>query len=329
VLRSGLWSQPRIDRNTWSGCQTAIHEIRKARPGSIETTAQVHYIANCAPVALGRVNRSPLERALACILGGAVGDEGLLQSLGQGEDWQKTFISSIRIAYLNWFSTQKSSAKPGKTSGNGWLAAQTVMQAQRAPGNTCLAALGAGGHGTLKKLINDSKGCGGVMRVAPIGLVGARARTQDVFQLAAEAAALTHGHPSGFLSAGMMASLVHFLAQGANLTHAVNESCAILSGFSGHEETLSIVKNALNLASQRAGNHDVAIEQLGGGWVGEGALAIGLYAVLSANSFVEAIAIAANHSGDSDSTGYLKRTVGGHDGPVSRGGISWGTQCNG
>jgi ADP-ribosylglycohydrolase len=44
-----------------------------------------------------------------------------------------------------------------------------------------------------------------------------------------------------------------------------------------------------------------AVESLGGGWVGEEALAIGLYAVLSAESYVEAIRIATNHSGDSDS----------------------------
>jgi ADP-ribosylglycohydrolase len=40
-------------------------------------------------------------------------------------------------------------------------------------------------------------------------------------------------------------------------------------------------------------------------WVGEEALAIALYASLSASSFVEAIAIATNHSGDSDSTASI------------------------
>jgi ADP-ribosylglycohydrolase len=44
---------------------------------------------------------------------------------------------------------------------------------------------------------------------------------------------------------------------------------------------------------------------LGEGWVGEEALAIGLYAALVAPSFEDALAIAANHDGDSDSTASI------------------------
>jgi ADP-ribosyl-[dinitrogen reductase] hydrolase len=51
--------------------------------------------------------------------------------------------------------------------------------------------------------------------------------------------------------------------------------------------------------------HTGAIAALGEGWVGEEALAIGLYAALVAPSFEDAIRIAANHSGDSDSTASI------------------------
>jgi ADP-ribosylglycohydrolase len=44
---------------------------------------------------------------------------------------------------------------------------------------------------------------------------------------------------------------------------------------------------------------------LGAGWVGEEALAIGLYAALVGGSFPETLAIAANHDGDSDSTASI------------------------
>jgi ADP-ribosylglycohydrolase len=47
------------------------------------------------------------------------------------------------------------------------------------------------------------------------------------------------------------------------------------------------------------------IEELGGGWVAEEALAISVYCSLSAADPIEAIAIAVNHSGDSDSTGSI------------------------
>jgi ADP-ribosylglycohydrolase len=103
----------------------------------------------------------------------------------------------------------------------------------------------------------------------------------------------------------MMASIVHLVAQGLDLNAAINQSCGILSGYNGHEETLRSAKLAVNLASQHAGEHVAMIEQIGGGWVGEEALAIGLYAVLSAGSFAEAVAIATNHSGDSDSTASI------------------------
>jgi ADP-ribosyl-[dinitrogen reductase] hydrolase len=47
------------------------------------------------------------------------------------------------------------------------------------------------------------------------------------------------------------------------------------------------------------------VETLGGGWVAEEALAISVYCVLSAADPAEAMALAVNHSGDSDSTGSM------------------------
>ena len=71
------------------------------------------------------------------------------------------------------------------------------------------------------------------------------------------------------------------------------------------KETLEAVDKAVGLADRRPKDHCAAVESLGGGWVGEEALGIALYSVLSAGSFTEVIAIAANHSGDSDSTASI------------------------
>ena len=65
------------------------------------------------------------------------------------------------------------------------------------------------------------------------------------------------------------------------------------------------MNGAVALAAKGLKDHAAAVETLGGGWVGEEALAIALYAALSANSFVEALLIGANHSGDSDSTASI------------------------
>ena len=42
------------------------------------------------------------------------------------------------------------------------------LHEKRSPGKTCLTALSVD-YGTLDKRINDSKGCGGVKRIAPGG----------------------------------------------------------------------------------------------------------------------------------------------------------------
>ena len=48
-----------------------------------------------------------------------------------------------------------------------------------------------------------------------------------------------------------------------------------------------------------------AVETLGAGWIAEEALAIGLYAALTAKDLRHGLLVAVNHSGDSDSTGAI------------------------
>ena len=339
--------------------EAAIKKVREARPGAIETSAQERYIRNCRPAAGARAPLSHEERALACLLGGAVGDafgyeveferlpeirarfgpagietpvlhhgklivsddtqmtlftlEGLLHCLKDRAAWQEACIPAVREAYLDWLRTQAGGSVSGQASGSGWLADQPQMRVRRAPGNTCLSALHSGGHGSIGKPINNSKGCGGAMRTAPIGLLPC-ADVDTVFRLAAEAAALTHGHPSGYLSAGMVAAIIRVLLDGGSLaakpgtpsdSGAIDRCRGILKTYAGHEETLRAVDGAVQLAAKGLKDHAAADETLGGGWVGEEALAIALYAALSAESFVEAIKIATNHSGDSDSTAAI------------------------
>ncbi len=324
----------------------AIREVRAARIGTIETRKQEEYVKNSKPLASARTSLSREEKALAVLLGGAIGDafgyevefdsiskirkrfgssgitepifhdqklivsddtqmtlftlEGLLRAIADDRFSVQSCVDSIRLAYLDWLETQRGNAK-GKT----WLMTQPEMHARRAPGNTCMSALSAGGQGSISHPINNSKGCGGVMRVAPIGLISKRFKPEQIFQLAVEAAACTHSHPSGYLSAGAMAAMVRFLAEGADLRSATDQSLVILLSYEGHKETEEAVKAAVALAGQPCADRAIAVETLGGGWVGEEALAIGLYAALCAGSFGEAIRIATNHSGDSDSTASI------------------------
>ena len=184
-------------------------------------------------------------------------------------------------------------------TGGGWLVDQDVLHHQRAPGTTCLSALYEGGRGTPVKPLNDSKGCGGVMRVAPIALV-----TEHRFATAARAAALTHGHPSGYLSSGAFAHVVGELLRGATLPDAIASARVELVQWPDHDETMRSIDAAVALAASGVVDAE-RIETLGGGWVGEEALAIGLCCALVAPDVRSGLELAVNHSGDSDSTGSI------------------------
>jgi ADP-ribosyl-[dinitrogen reductase] hydrolase len=216
------------------------------------------------------------------------------------------FVARIHCAYLDWLDTQGTAIAGWRRAGS--LVQGPVLRATRAPGNTCLSALKSGVCGTVENRINNSKGCGGVMRVAPIGLLRAFTHRQ-VFDLAARAAAITHGQPSGCLSAGALAAILRLCLDGADLASAAEVAVAILGETSGGDETASAVTHALILAAERRADHPSAVAELGEGWVGEEALAIGLYAALVAPSFEDASRIAANHSGDSDSTGSIAAQI--------------------
>ncbi len=131
--------------------------------------------------------------------------------------------------------------------------------------------------GTTGRPMNDSKGCGGVMRVAPIGLVA-----EDPFRLAADAAALTHGHPSGYLAAGALADLIGELATGSSLPDAVAHARARTATEPDSDEVVDAIDEAVALAA-RGPAAIGSVEALGEGWVAEEALAMSVYCALVAD----------------------------------------------
>ena len=220
-----------------------------------------------------------------------------------------TYTGVTEFAYQRWLATQ-GIAPPDRVDlvrEPGWLYQQRALHARRSPGNTCLSALRAmPTHDGFAQ--NDSKGCGGVMRVAPVGLFHWNLRehhsARDTFRLGCELAALTHGHPTGQLTAGVLAVLIRELADGVSLPEALDAAKPILREERGHHETLHAIKLAEDLA---AGNvpPEKAIARLGEGWIAEEALAISLYCALVARDFRHGVILAVNHDGDSDSTGSI------------------------
>jgi ADP-ribosylglycohydrolase len=221
--------------------------------------------------------------------------EGLLRDQ-QRPRGRRDPAAAIWRAYRRWLITQ---SPGGPAAGDGWLIGQGFLQHDRSPGTTCLSALEAGYPGSAGRPVNDSKGCGGVMRVAPIGLAG-----QDPFTSGCQAAALTHGHPSGYLAAGALALMISELTRGRDLRDAAATALRRLRDADRAGQVTDALSAAVRAAEAGPLSAD-AIGVLGAGWVAEEALAIATHCALTATGFRSGVLRAVNHGGDSDSTGAI------------------------
>lgn len=236
--------------------------------------------------------------------------DGLIRGWIRGQSKGITSYPSVTAhAYLRWLMTQGDRSSCEVSPGSeGWLYGHQELHHSRAPGATCISALQQmRSLGDVAR--NNSKGCGGVMRVAPVGLFAWHWRhdkdaPSKAFGLASDLAAITHGHPTGQLAAGALAVLVLGLVAGVGFEAALDVSISCLKGQPKHEETLQALEQARSLAGTRLPVTE-AIAELGGGWIAEEALAIALYCVLKSETFEEGVVWAVNHSGDSDSTGAI------------------------
>jgi ADP-ribosylglycohydrolase len=237
--------------------------------------------------------------------------EGLLRTWVRGCSRGTTSYAGVTAhAYLRWLQSQGEHPACDIDFGSdepGWLFQQRELHNRRAPGNTCLSALRAM-RALGEPARNDSKGCGGVMRVAPVGLfawrLGQHESPHEAFELGTELAALTHGHPTGALTGGVLSVLILALADGTSLPEALAVSKAILREKTGHEETMQCIELAQELAASGM-PHEEAIARIGQGWIAEEALGISVYCALVARGFEHGVVLAVNHDGDSDSTGAI------------------------
>src|SRR5690554_4371725 len=198
--------------------------------------------------------------------------------------------SVVHHALLRWLATQ--GTRPEGEVDEVGLVADPRLHRRRAPGLTCLSALEAAEtFGDLAR--NDSKGCGTIMRVAPVAFAGGH----DIEGVAMETSSLTHGHRTGQEAAAAWALILAAVLNG----EAPEDAAAALVGQFGRETSDAL---AAALQAPRDGRPET-VESLGGGWVAEEALAIALYAALAGRDLEDGLRIAVTHSGDSDSTGAI------------------------
>ncbi|WP_115789345.1 ADP-ribosylglycohydrolase family protein [Arthrobacter silvisoli] len=263
--------------------------------------------------------------------------DGLLEAL----EWANGGVAAdeaacLWLAYLRWLATQgvetPSSAPVPQPR---WIDGHEVLRHRRAPGNACLSGLAGGEMGTAARPVNpDSKGCGTVVRSAPFGLLP-HIGEATVYKLSNDAALLTHGHPSARQSSGAFSVLIHRIMAGAEVRDAAEHVLALVEALPDADaELVKRLRRTLDLTAPElttpalpagAGRQAAAVlspeelvGQLGEGRVAEEALAVGLYAVLAteqgdgqdeAGHFRKAVALALNHSGDSDSTASIAGNI--------------------
>lgn len=227
----------------------------------------------------------------------------------------------VEKAYQDWLDTQISDYGKYHRScaeHSSWLMDVPELWARRAPGGTCLSALqqirseGRYSGDGIRYPLNNSKGCGGIMRIAPIAL-WYRGEDLEALDLeAAQIAAITHGHPLGYLSAAALAHILHGIVFGDGETaleeviRDAQRSLTAVFGDTAHVRTLNrIMETAMELSAGSGGDLD-NIHRLGAGWTGEETLGIALYCALRyRDDFSRGIIAAVNHEGDSDSTGAV------------------------
>ena len=229
-----------------------------------------------------------------------------------------TYPSYIAAAYRDWYKTQfERFERCNRKFITSWLMNVPELFSPRAPGNTCLSAIDDGCAGRIEIPINDSKGCGGVMRVAPIGLYFGESRMAPlaVDLMGADAAALTHGHEMGYIPAAMLVHIVRLVSHNDDITlkEAVLDSMTAMEMLFPEAKELpgflKLIGSAVELAESDLSDL-AAIHKLGRGWIGDEALAIAIYCALKySDDFDRAMIAAVNHNGDSDSTGAIAGNI--------------------
>ena len=231
----------------------------------------------------------------------------------------------VDIAYLDWYYTQTGKKREMIIDDwhPTWLRDLPEMAHLRAPGNTCLSACESLSRG--EKAQNNSKGCGGIMRVAPMALfdAGYASRNENSYSIeelaeaGGEIAEVTHKHPLGILPASLLTVLLYKIVPMSSrqvreeIDSIVADTVNILDRiYKGKYDADKRYLKELTMKAVQLAHTDIAdadaIRQLGEGWVAEETWAIALYcAIRHIDSVEDAIIASVNHDGDSDSTGSV------------------------
>ncbi|MDO5707706.1 MAG: ADP-ribosylglycohydrolase family protein [Andreesenia angusta] len=236
-------------------------------------------------------------------------------------DDEINLLRDIHSHYLDWLKTQLKVLMPNNNFENPNISKIQHIEGIndiREPGMTCIYSLMNRKIGSMEKPLNDSKGCGGLMKNAPVGIYyGARSDKNilDIAEISAQIAAMTHGHPLAYIPVYCMTDIiVRIFREDRDLEEMIIDAIEdtdmrfCKSKYIDYFTDLS--KKAIRLA-KKTDNKDIDnIINLGQGWVAEETLAIAIYSSIKyKNDIIKAIKTAVNHGGDSDSTGAVTGNI--------------------
>lgn len=228
-----------------------------------------------------------------------------------------SYSDYIAIMYQCWYRTQTEKYPIENEYKHSWLLNVPELFNLRAPGNTCLSAIRNINEGKVPSPINNSKGCGGVMRVAPIGLYFADKNISfdESDTVGSQAASITHGHELGYIPAATLVHVIRRITENPDcklkdaVTEAIEETVKLFSDAKNIGYYADLMNKAVELAYSDKSDLD-AIHQLGEGWVAEETLAIAVFCALRyEDNFDKALICSVNHNGDSDSTGAVTGNI--------------------
>ena len=230
--------------------------------------------------------------------------DGLIKSSIKNKSKYKIDFMDVFESYRNWLNTQMEVSITDK----GWIGKIKELYQVKSPGNTCVNSILNNQPGTIKQKINDSKGNGGVMRSAPIGLLY-YSKPSVAFKTAVACTALTHSNPDAYLSAGAFSAIISHIIQGKSLEEAVQKAIRLLRKFDNSEEIIKKLEQSVKLANSNTDSYS-AIEALGRGYIGSEALSLSIYSALKNKMiFSKSVEMSSNINGDSDTVAAITGNI--------------------
>lgn len=227
---------------------------------------------------------------------------------------QLPLAEGLHRAYLRWYYTQTERLPDPmlapwmkqQSHEKNWgydIMAEKELWNRRAPGKSCLIALATGMQFSLERRANTCRSSAVLSRAIPLGLWAA-GDPEKAFAIAKEAALLTHGSSTAYFTAATLAAMISLLVAGKEMGAAITGGLRILQQEDEDNDILKAVLQAVDEAVTDR-NPVRSMKKIGLGWKAEEALALSIYCILKTSNVKDAVLMACNQDGDSDTCGAV------------------------